>query len=228
MLLENGELREIAVSPTRTVRLHAQVIERLADRVAAALATLHERNPLRTSFPRAQVASGFQYVGDAAVLNAVLESMRDAGRIRMTDTGLALAGHGPKLSRNEQALLTQLAGWFRDAGLESPTVKECQQRAAKNQASVPQLIQLLVSDGELVEIAPDYVLHAAAEAEARRKVGQAMTPHGLTLSEIREILGTSRKYAVPLCEYWDKAGFTQRQGDLRTLKSAAAQPSALP
>jgi selenocysteine-specific elongation factor len=228
MLLENGELREIAVSPTRTVRLHAQVIERLADRVAAALATLHERNPLRTSFSRAQVASGFQYVGDAAVLNAVLESMRDAGRIRMTDTGLALGGHGPKLSRNEQALLTQLAGWFRDAGLESPTVKECQQRAAKNQASVPQLVQLLVSDGELVDIAPDYVLHAAAEAEARRKVGQAMTPRGLTLSEIREILGTSRKYAVPLCEYWDKAGFTQRQGDLRTLKSAAAQPSALP
>ena len=228
VLLEKGELREIAVSPTRTVRLHAQVIERLADRVAAALAALHERNPLRTSFPRAQVAGGFHYVGDAAVLDAVLESMRAAGRIRTTDTGLALAGHGPKLSRNEQTLLTQLAGWFRDAGLESPTVKECQQRAAKNQASVPQLVQLLVSDGELVEVATDYFLHATADAEARRKVVQAMTPRGLTLSEIREILGTSRKYAVPLCEFWDRAGFTQRQGDLRTLKPAGLQVSNLP
>jgi selenocysteine-specific elongation factor len=219
VLLEKGELREIAVSPTRTVRLHARVIERLADRVASALATLHERNPLRTSFPRAQVATGFQYVGEAAVLDAVLATMRDSGRIRLTDTGLALGGHGPKLSRNEQALLPQLAQWFREAGLETPTVKECQQRAAKNQASVPQLVQLLVSDGELVEVAPDYFLHASAEAEARLKVAKAMSARGLTLSAIRELLGTSRKYAVPLCEFWDKAGFTLRQGDLRTVKA---------
>ena len=40
---------------------------------------------------------------------------------------------------------------------------------------------------------------------------------GLSLSEIREILGTSRKYAVPLCEYWDKVQFTRRSGDLRLL-----------
>ncbi|HZL91408.1 MAG TPA: selenocysteine-specific translation elongation factor [Pirellulaceae bacterium] len=218
VLLEKGELREIAVSPMRTVRLHSQVVERLGDRVAAALATLHERNPLRTSFPRAQVAAGFQYVGDAAVLDAVLETMRAAGRIRLTDSGLALAGHGPKLSRNEQALLTQLAGWFREAGLESPTVKDCQQRSAKNQASVPQLVQLLVSDGELVEIAADYFLHASIEADARQKVAHSLAGLGLTLSEIREILGTSRKYAVPLCEYWDRVGFTSRQGDLRTLR----------
>jgi selenocysteine-specific elongation factor len=221
MLLDRGELKEIAVSPTRTVRLHAGVIDRLIERVAAALATLHERNPLRTSFPRSQVAAGFQYVGEPAVLNAVLEAMRGAGRIRLTEAGLALAGHGPNLSRNEQALLAQLAQWFKDAGIESPTVKECQQKASKNQASVPQLVDLLASDGELVRIAPDYLLHASVEQAAREKVAAAMAERALTLSEIRELLSTSRKYAVPLCEYWDQAGFTQRQGDLRTLKKRA-------
>ena len=218
-LLERGELKEIAVSPTRTVRLHARVIERLADRIAAALATLHERNPLRTSFPRTQVTAGFQYVGEGPVLDAVLDTMRAAGRIRLTDTGLALAGHGPKLSKNEQVLMGQILEWFRGAGLESPTVKDCQQKAAKNQASVPQLVQLLVSDGELVEISPDYYLHVTADQAARDKVRQTMEARGLTLSEIREILGTTRKYAVPLCEYWDRVGFTARQGDLRTLKA---------
>ena len=113
----------------------------------------------------------------------------------------------------------QILEWFRAAGLEAPTVKECQQQAAKNQASVPQLVQLLVSDGELVEIAPDYHLHASAEQAARDKVRQSMQGRGLTLSEIRELLGTTRKYAVPLCEYWDRVGFTARQGDLRTLKA---------
>ena len=43
--------------------------------------------------------------------------------------------------------------------------------------------------------------------------------NGLTLSQIREILATTRKYAVPLCEYFDRIGFTQRQGDVRFLKT---------
>jgi selenocysteine-specific elongation factor len=219
VLLDKGELKEVAVSPMRTVRLHSRVIDRLMERVAAALTTLHERNPLRTSFPRTQVAAGFQYVGEPAVLNAVLESMRAAGRIRLSEAGLALAGHGPKLSRNEQALLVQLAQWYKEAGIETPTVKECQQKASKNQSSVPQLVDLLASDGELVKIAPDYFLHASIEQAAREKVAAAMAGRGLTLSEIRELLGTSRKYAVPLCEYWDQVGFTLRQGDLRTLNA---------
>jgi selenocysteine-specific elongation factor len=40
---------------------------------------------------------------------------------------------------------------------------------------------------------------------------------GLTVAEIRDILGTTRKYAVPLCEYLDRVGVTKREGDLRVL-----------
>ena len=46
----------------------------------------------------------------------------------------------------------------------------------------------------------------------------------LTLSEIRELLATSRKYAVPLCEYWDKVQFTIRKGDLRLLAPVGSSP----
>jgi selenocysteine-specific elongation factor len=38
---------------------------------------------------------------------------------------------------------------------------------------------------------------------------------GLTVAEIRDLLGTTRKYAVPLCEYLDRVGVTRREGDLR-------------
>jgi selenocysteine-specific elongation factor len=40
---------------------------------------------------------------------------------------------------------------------------------------------------------------------------------GLTVAEIRDMLGTTRKYAVPLCEYLDRVGVTRREGDLRVL-----------
>ena len=38
---------------------------------------------------------------------------------------------------------------------------------------------------------------------------------GLTVAEIRDLLGTTRKYAIPLCEYLDRIGVTRREGDLR-------------
>jgi selenocysteine-specific elongation factor len=49
---------------------------------------------------------------------------------------------------------------------------------------------------------------------------------GMTVSQIREILGTTRKYAVPICEYLDQIGYTVREGDLRVLANQRAREAA--
>ena len=227
-LLRSGLLIEIPVAPTRKAALHPGVMDQLGQRIAAALRTLHEKNPLRSQFPREAIAQGFDYLGAAAVLDAILQRLVKAGTIRVTPQGIALVGQGPKLSRNEQALYQQLLDWFRAAGIQSPTVEECQQKAVKNQASIPQLLALAAADGQLVEVAPGYYLHQEVEAAARAAVAaheKMKVQSGMSLSEIRELLGTSRKYAVPLCEYWDKCGFTKRVGDLRLIQPGAT-PSA--
>ena len=54
------------------------------------------------------------------------------------------------------------------------------------------------------------------DAPAGDASGCAAGP-GLTVAEIRDLLGTTRKYAVPLCEYLDRVGVTRREGDLRVL-----------
>ena len=57
-----------------------------------------------------------------------------------------------------------------------------------------------------------------AEAELRRRVGEGLAGSpGHTMSQIRDLLGTSRKYALPMCEYLDRIGFTRRQDDIRVL-----------
>jgi selenocysteine-specific elongation factor len=218
-LAERGDLIQIDVSPTRTLRLHRAVLEEVCQRVESVLEQMHDQNPLRSWLERAQLASRFHYLGqDEAVFNLVLETMRRDQRIRLSATGVALVGRGPRLSQNEQKLLEQLVETFRGAGLQSPSVKECQQQASKNQSSVPQLLELAVANGQLIRIAPDYYLHADVEQAMRQRLHDEMRNRsGLTMSEIREILNTSRKFSVPFCEYLDRIGFTQRDGDLRVL-----------
>ena len=117
---------------------------------------------------------------------------------------------------------------YRRAGIESPTVKQVQQQAAKNQSSVPQLIALAAANGDLVEISADYYLHRDVDRELKERLASSLSGGaGLTVSQIREILNTSRKYAVPYCEYLDRIGFTKRQGDVRVLDDPARSRSGL-
>jgi selenocysteine-specific elongation factor len=116
-------------------------------------------------------------------------------------------------------LLDKIVESFQAAGINAPSSADCTARAKKNKNAVHQLLDLATSLGHLVAVGPDYWLHANVEESAREKVAAAIRERGpLTVSQIRELLGTTRKYAVPLCEYWDRMGFTVRRGDQRALK----------
>ena len=129
-----------------------------------------------------------------------------------------MAGRGPKLSNNEQKLLRELVQRYLQADCQPPSVKECEKEATRNQQAVRQLIALAATDGDLVEIAADFYLHAEVVEQLKQTLRTEMNGgKGLTMSEIREILKTTRKYAVPICEYLDRANFTRRDGDVRVL-----------
>lgn len=217
-LIEAGQLVEIVVSPRRTLRVHRVVLDQLCDRIESVLTVRHDREPLRSLLDRARVVNRMKYLADETLINAMLGQMQANGRIRMTDRGIGLAGRGPRLSANERKLFDQLVQQFRDARFQPPTVKQCKEQATKNRDAVQSLIDLAVVEQQMVQVNSDLFLHADVEQEMRRMLAERMTTNqGLTMSEIREVLDTSRKYAVPFCEYLDKAGFTRRQGDVRFL-----------
>ena len=73
--------------------------------------------------------------GDDTLLDAILQCMEQAGRIHMSERSVGLVGRGPKLSQNERKLMAQLIERYRDAGVQPPSVKQCQKEAASNQVS---------------------------------------------------------------------------------------------
>jgi selenocysteine-specific elongation factor len=219
-LVAENLVNEIPVSPTRTVCLHRRVFGQFQQRIKKSLDRAHDRNPLMMNFDEGKFAAEFDYA-EPAVFWAALEELIAEQVVVRTGSKIGLRERGPQLSHGEQKLLDQLVEIFRKAGIESPTVKECQQQATKNQQSVPELLKLAAGQGGLVEIAPDYFIHLEVEHRVRDTLRNALADgRGLTVSEIRELLNTTRKFAVPLCEYLDRIEFTKRQGDLRVLADA--------
>ena len=215
-LREEGILREITLSHSRVIRIHTEILLQLCQQIESSLLQLHQATPLQTMLDLNRLKKRFAYLAGPAVLDAVLQEMEQKKTIRLNNQRIGLVGQGPKLSQNEQKLLTQLVEQFRQSGLETPSTQQCQQSASRNQDSVPELLALAAANGELVQISQEYYLHTETEEQIRQQLDKHLSAdNGLTLSEIRELLGTTRKFAVPLCEYFDEIGFTRRDGSLR-------------
>jgi selenocysteine-specific elongation factor len=224
-LRDNGQLDEVVISPTRRLLLHADMVHELEERILQTLARLHEQFPLMTSHDRQKVQSQLDYVGDEALVHALVERLLQRKRLIGDLRRIARADHKPKLSAALRKLKDRLVAAYREAAFQPPDPASFAGQAGGNAASLKDLFEVCVAEGDLVLITEDLYLHSEVESEMRRRIGEKLAGSpGMTVAEIRDLLGTTRKYAVPLCEYLDRVGVTRREGDLRLLNTAGAAP----
>jgi len=217
-LQAGGELIELAFGPARKRLLHRAMVEELEQRLLQVLTHLHDEFPLMSTHDRQKVQSQLDYVGDDPLVHAVVERLLQRKVLAGDLHRVGRADFKPRLSNNQRKLKDKLIAAYQQARFQPPEPSSFAGQAAGNAASLNDLFDVCVAEGHLVAIAADLFLHADAEAEMRRLVaGKLAEGVGLTVAEIRDLLGTTRKYAVPLCEYLDRVGFTRREGDLRLL-----------
>lgn len=218
-LKANGDLIEVSLSQTRTATIHRDRFEQLALRVLKTLERMHAAQPLRFSHPRSAVDVEFAYLNQPELLALVVEHLKKEKKVIANVNSIGLVGYGPKLSKGQKVLLEELVMSVKQAGIEPPTVDELIKSAKKNKESVVELLDMASENGELTRVAPGFYLHTAAVSDIKEKLTNEIGD-GMTMSDIRQLLGTSRKYAIPILEYLDGIGFTVRDGDLRRIGNA--------
>ena len=221
-LRERGALVEVAVGSSRRLLLHADMVGELEERVLQALGRLHEQFPLMSAHDRQKVQSQLDYVGDDGLVHATVERLIQKKKVTGDLRRIARADFKPKLSGNLRKLKDKVVGAYKEARFQPPEPTSFAGQAGGNAASLRDLFEVCVADGDLVRITDDIYLHSDTEAEMRKLLAEKLSAGpGLTVAEIRDLLGTTRKYAVPLCEYLDRVGVTRREGDLRMLATGA-------
>ena len=217
-LLDQGRIIRLVRSADVATWVHPDTLRQHSQRVNQRLQRLHEHDPLVSMFELTRVTNGLGYLGDEAYLKELLQWMSRQHVIRMNNGRVGLADRQPQITPAQSRLLAELTSHHAQAGLEPPTLAELQRKFVKSARELPKLLEYLIHDGTLVRVNKEFCLHAQAEQQLRAAVTRAFTEHtAMTLSEIREHLNTSRKYAVPFCEYLDRMGVTRRDGDVRTL-----------
>jgi selenocysteine-specific elongation factor len=211
-----GRLVEV-VTAGRKVLLHADRLGELQLRILDVLGRMHEQSPLLTTHDRQKMLAQLNYVGDDGILQGVVDRLIKERKIVGDVRRIARADFKPKLSANQRKLKDKIVEAHLAAGFQPPEPSSFAAQAAGNAAALKDIFEVAVAEGLLVHIADSIYLHADADTDMRRRVMDRLKeqPVGLTVAEIRDLLGTTRKFAVPLCEYLDRAGVTRREGDVR-------------
>jgi selenocysteine-specific elongation factor len=223
-LTDRGDLVHVVISPARQVLLHTDMVKELDDRILQALARMHEESPLMTTHDRQKLQSQLDYVGDEALVHAAVDRLIQRKQLLGDLRRVARADFKPKLSANLRKLKDKVVAAYLEAGFQPPDLASFAGQAGGNAASLKDLFDVCAAEGLLVPISEGIYLHGDIDADMRRRVaGKLNSGPGLTVAEIRDLLGTTRKYAVPICEYLDRIGVTRREGDLRLLAASASK-----
>jgi selenocysteine-specific elongation factor len=228
-LSASGGLVELPLGPRRSVQVAAETAAELEDRVARALARLHAMRPRQTAVGRDHLVTALPDIANEALIGGILGRLQARGEVVCDGRSVALRGHKSKLSQGEQQLKAGIASVFRAGGLSPPDSAALVALAGPRAAVLPELLALLVAEGDLVDLGGGLFLDRDAEADLRRRViGRLADGSSITMAELRDLLGTTRKYAVPIGEYLDRAGLTVREGDARRLDRSSGTFPGVP
>ena len=134
------------------------------------------------------------------------------GLVRLEGPRVALAGHTVELNEAEQRVALRLLAELDRGGSTPPSLTE----ALTATGGSRRLAAALGQDGRLVQLAPDIALSRQTyDAWLRAVRGLFESSPSVTVREVRDALGTSRKYALALLEYLDSRAVTRRVGDAR-------------
>lgn len=196
--------------------IHTSVLSQYASAMRDVLSGFHMTHPLRPGMPREELRTAAGKGLESKVFASVLAQLQSRGELTVSDASVRLTGFEPTLTPAQQSASDALAHTLLDTGLNVPDADEFLRGTGLPQTEAKEILDLLASRGEVVKIAEGIYLHASTVEQAESTVRKFIEENGkLTVSQFRDLTGTSRKYAVPLLEYFDSKRITRRIGDER-------------
>ncbi|MCL6522227.1 MAG: selenocysteine-specific translation elongation factor [Firmicutes bacterium] len=152
----------------------------------------------------------------------LLERWAAAGRLETEEERVRPAGWEPRLEPAAAAAVARVEEALRERPFDPPEVHEIE--LPRGAPPLAEILRHLQEAGRIEHAGPLWFHRSAVEEAARRVRAHFLEQPRLTLAQLRDLLGTSRKYAVPLAERLDELGVTRRAGEDRVPGPAAGTP----
>ncbi|HWF87630.1 MAG TPA: selenocysteine-specific translation elongation factor [Pyrinomonadaceae bacterium] len=201
------------------------------DRLSAALLTElerhHKREPLARGMLRETLREKVFTHSAPELFSGVIAQLEGKGKVVSEKDIVRSSTHSVGLSDQDMVLSKRIEQIYLGAGVEAPSLDDAMTKAnvpAAQRAQARKLLQLLLDDRKLVRIQGDMFMHSQVIQDLKTKLHTYASQHEpdrlIDVPTFKDLAGVSRKYAIPLLEYFDREQVTRRAGDKRLILKA--------
>lgn len=222
-LIESDDVASISLDGGEYVVL-TSYFEQLAAQVEEFLAAYHNRFPLRSGARKEEVRMRFAASASPRLFNQLLLLLQGEGHLEVENELVKLPHHVVTFTGKWSEMKDQIMSILQDSRFTPPSPPQLAAEIAADPSDIEELLMALVQSGEAIRISEDIYLLSELYQEAKQKAKDHFSRYPtLSLAEFRDLLGASRKYALPLLEHFDDIKLTLRKGDVRILHPSLRQ-----
>jgi selenocysteine-specific elongation factor len=212
--------RILVIEPEKQRMITGETLAALSAKAEKLLTGFHRENPLKSGLSVEELRGRLQRDLSPRLFQILLQEMLKNNLVRQEESLIRLASHQVSLGGDARTLRRELGEFYRQAGLQAPTSKETLERHGKYPATlVRELLDVMVRDGDLVKVSEDLHYDAQALEQLKEKLVAFIKAEGeIDAPRFKNLTGLTRKFSIPLLEYFDRVKLTLRIGDTRRLR----------
>ncbi|MFC1562087.1 selenocysteine-specific translation elongation factor [candidate division KSB1 bacterium] len=220
-ILTNREeqIAGIAEDDGEMIWISRSVFEAFLTRILNALDQYHTQNPSTPGIKRHNLVNLIKIRAEELIWKSAFDTLMNSGRITIVKERIKRAGFQPQILKGHEETEKLLLDLLTECGVKAPSYNEASERLGISVGELRIIVDVL-ADGEKLYVVENNLLYTAGEIERiKQMLVSHIRVHGqITLADFRSALQTSRKYALPLLNFYDDLGVTVRVGDERILK----------
>ncbi|MBU4317745.1 MAG: selenocysteine-specific translation elongation factor [Proteobacteria bacterium] len=203
------------------VYIHRDTSLAIQEQVRRYLTDFHEIQPLKPGMSKEELKSKFPLIPNAKLFNQTLDRMVKDNHIVIAEDVVRLANHKISLGVDQTKVRDTILKTYRDSGLAPPYFRDVAKEMDMDPQSVKDVLMHLVEEGVIIKTKDDLYFYRSAMEDLKQRIIDFLENHGeITIPQFKELTGASRKYLIPLIEYFDAEKLTIRVGDIRKLRKA--------
>ena len=203
------------------IYLHQSTFDTLIQKTVEFLTTYHTKNPLKAGMPKEELKSKLPQLSDVKIFNLVLGQMIKSGQVAQAENTVRLSDHSVSLGADQEDIRKKMLKLYREGGLQTPYFRDVPKLLDIDPNHTKDVMQLLVEEGQIVKTKDDLYFHIDAITRLKNSLVDFLKANEeITTPQFKEMTGASRKYVIPLIEYFDASKVTLRVGDSRKLRGS--------
>lgn len=216
--------QEKAFAVSQTEYLHAETAARAKNRIMEVLRTFHSQSPESPGMTVEELRQVTLF--QKALIEYLVTQLTREGRMKETHQRLCSADHHASFDDEDSQHLEAIDNVYRQQAMNPPTDEELADLVRLPKPAIDRLLRLLCEHGRLVRVADGILFHRESIDRARAVLIAFLEKEGkLESVKFKYLLETSRKFAIPLLDYFDRIGVTRRVGYTRFLKTPSSGPT---